>query len=107
MNRAGIVGAASNEPKTHPQQAAWADKYGYPKKIYLHAETGTVLNILKAYGGFNVGELTAYVVRLGKMGEFRSSYPCPVCAAVMLEMGIKEVVYYDDELGKFINEHLT
>lgn len=54
-----------------------------------HAELGAVLGIARDVTHNSV----IYVARVGRMGDFRLSKPCPMCMAVMKHVGVKKVVY--------------
>lgn len=90
--RGVLCGHGFNEPKTHPLQAKYALRVGRPGRIYLHAELAAILDNRR---GAREAPHTACVVRLGKGGELRASFPCPVCLAALKHVGVSEVLYFD------------
>lgn len=81
-----------NQPKTHPMQAMWAKRTGRIGRIFLHAEMSALITFFKYRGD---SPSSVYIVRLGKGGEYRPSFPCPVCYAALLHAGVKEIIYFD------------
>ena len=74
--------------KTHPLQAHYAKRSGYPDRIYLHAEIAAIASC-KSLG-------KAYLIsisRLGRSGETRLAKPCATCQAAIKQSGIKIVEY--------------
>lgn len=57
-----------------------------------HAELGAVLGIARDVTHNSV----IYVARVGRLGDFRLSKPCPMCMSVMKHVGVKKVVYTVD-----------
>jgi len=57
-----------------------------------HAELGCVLGLDRSI----TEGATMYVVRIGKSGVLRNSKPCPMCEAALVYVGIKKVVYSDE-----------
>lgn len=90
--RGVLCGHGFNEPKTHPLQAKYALRVGRPGRIYLHAELAAILDNRR---GVREAPHLACVVRLGKGGELRASFPCPVCLAALKHVGVKKVLYFD------------
>lgn len=93
LHSKGVVSFGHNQPKTHPLQAMWARRTGRTARIFLHAEIAALLSHLKNNGDIAIE--SAYIVRLGKGGEYRPSFPCPVCYAALLHAGVKEIIYFD------------
>ena len=72
--------------KTHPVQAKAAKAVGMEKRIYLHAEVHSLVQVedwSKAY--------RMEVVRYGADGKQLNAKPCPICEYVIKQTGIKEV----------------
>jgi len=57
-----------------------------------HAELGCVLGLDRSI----TEGATMYVVRIGKSGVLRNSKPCPMCEAALEYVGVKKVVYSDE-----------
>ena len=57
-----------------------------------HAELGCVLGLDRSI----TEGATMYVVRIGKSGVLRNSKPCPMCEAALEYVGIKKVIYSDE-----------
>lgn len=72
--------------KTHPVQAKYAERAGFPKRIYLHAEIDA---LIKAKA--QVYKLS--VIRVGKDGRTRLAKPCPVCELAINNHRVKLVEY--------------
>lgn len=72
--------------KTHPKMSITGKKVGRPEKSYIHAELAAILkcgDLSKAH--------TIFVSRVNKSGEFLNAAPCPICAQLIKEAGIKHV----------------
>lgn len=82
----------NNETKTHPVQAEFAQRVGYPEKLYLHAEIHALVKCKDE-------PHTIYVARLTKGNNIGLAKPCPVCELAIKESGAK-VVYYTCDEGK-------
>ena len=61
----------------------------------LHAELGAILGLART----TTTGATVYVARINKEGEARISKPCSMCESAMRHVGVKRVVY-TDENGK-------
>lgn len=68
--------------------------------ITIHAEIKAVLNCRAD----NVQGTILYSARIGKNGKACISKPCEICAAILKEYGIYQVVYFDGT--KLIKERL-
>jgi len=73
---------------------AWANRFRKKKcgHATIHAEIGAILGLDRSIteGG------TIYVVRVGRTGDLKNSKPCPMCEAAMQFVGIKRVVYSNE-----------
>jgi deoxycytidylate deaminase len=79
----GRTTAASNRFRNAPHEAP-------PTEQSVHAEVRAVLRACSnGRGG------TIYVARLGARGRLLPSHPCARCMPVLMEAGIKRVVWYD------------
>ncbi len=59
----------------------------------LHAELGAILGVDR-----NVTRgSTVYVARINKEGQAKISKPCPMCQNAMKHVGVRKVVYTDEE----------
>ena len=61
----------------------------------LHAELGAILGVERS----TTQGSTVYVARINKDGKGRISKPCAMCESAMRHVGVKRVVY-TDENGK-------
>lgn len=68
--------------KTHPRQAALANKKGYPKKQFLHAEIAALIKAPK-----NADSII--VLRMNKRGELCNAKPCEICAEAIKMANLK------------------
>ena len=59
----------------------------------LHAELGAILGMDRS----TTTGATVYVARINKNGDARNSKPCAMCQAAMEYVGIRRVVYTDEE----------
>jgi deoxycytidylate deaminase len=73
---------------------AWAGRFRKSQKGYatVHAEIGAILGLDRSI----TEGATVYVVRVGKCGSLRNSKPCQMCEAAMQYVGIKKVVYSNE-----------
>lgn len=74
-----------NLDKTHPKLA----KYGYPEYSNMHAE----LRLAVRLGYLGLEGRTVYVARVLRDGSWALARPCPVCAEVLAECGVKRIVW--------------
>ena len=86
-----IVSSATNLGRTHPIQAEYAWRAGYPNKLWLHAEIRALIQA-------NEEADTAFVARVNRRGETRNAKPCSVCMSALLDTEIKHL-YFTDENG--------
>ena len=86
-SKGNILSKALNSyEKTHPIQAAYANKVKRPTKIYLHAEIAALIKCRKK-------PHTIIVSRFLKDGSMALAKPCPVCQLALKEAGVKKVCY--------------
>lgn len=73
---------------------AWANRFRKKQRGHatLHAEIGAILGLDRAM----TEGATVYVVRIGRAGDLKNSKPCPMCEAVMQFVGVKKVVYSNE-----------
>lgn len=83
--------------KTHPLQASASD---HPMRVFVHAE---VQALVRANGKKKRGIL---VLRTNKKGELCLAKPCGACMTLIMESGIKEVLY-SDNTGGIVYSRLT
>jgi len=79
----GRIVSASNRFRNAPHEAP-------PTEQSVHAE---VRAVLRAYSRGRGGII--YVARLGARGRLLPSHPCARCMPVLMEAGIKRVVWFD------------
>jgi len=72
--------------KSHPVQAAYANKVGRPSKIFLHAEIHAIVKCRRLDKAHRM-----VVERYDNRGEPKISKPCSVCETAIRESGIKIV----------------
>lgn len=100
-----ILSTACNTEKTRPLQARY-NVYRIaedPKKVVArgHAETNALSPLIGKE--LNWSRLDLYVYREKRTGECGCSRPCPACARLIKDLGIKNV-YYINENGDFVKE---
>ena len=81
------IGKNSYE-KTHPHQAAHAEKVGLPDKIFLHAEIHAIVKCKDLRKAHKIS-----VLRFDQKGNPKSAKPCPVCMSAIEAAGIKNIEY--------------
>lgn len=86
-----ILSVACNKLKTHPVQRRYSSHV-----CSVHAE---IRSIILAKG--DVTGAVCYSARVKPGGVWAISKPCDTCWQLLIEAGIKEVVYYD---GKHIRK---
>jgi len=76
---------------------AWANRFRKKQRGHatVHAEIGAILGLDRS---ITEGS-TVYVVRVGRDGCLRNSKPCPMCEAAMQFVGVKKVVYSNENGG--------
>ena len=79
---AGLVVIASNVQKTHPLSKEYESRWEW-----LHAEHNLLRNISNASKGI------VYVYRETKDGHLAMSRPCDGCRRLLLDRGVKKVIY--------------
>lgn len=92
-----IVSIGYNRMKTHPMQAKYSTN---SERIYLHAEISAIKNALRYMSVSELKRCSLYVYRKKKInGSYCSGLakPCSGCMRAIVEFGLKEVIYSDDE----------
>jgi deoxycytidylate deaminase len=76
---------------------AWANRFRKKQRGHatVHAEIGAILGLDRSI----TEGATIYVVRVGRDGCLRNSKPCPMCEAAMQFVGVKKVVYSNENGG--------
>jgi deoxycytidylate deaminase len=76
---------------------AWANRFRKKQSGHatVHAEIGAILGLDRSI----TEGATIYVVRVGRDGCLRNSKPCPMCEAAMQFVGVKKVVYSNENGG--------
>lgn len=71
------------------------DRYKIKKPIHgtLHAEIGAILNQSPDV----TRNADVYVVRVNRTGNLANSFPCPMCQATMIFVGIRRVFYSSED----------
>lgn len=87
-----IISIACNSSKTHPY-IYWRNKYiqnKFGKLCYgrLHSETRAII-LAKT----NLKGCTIYIYRARNLGDAGDSFPCNFCLPVIIEVGIKKIVF--------------
>ena len=89
--RGRLIACATNSyTKTHPLQAALAEKVGQPARIFAHAE----LLCLMRCKDITIAKLMVW--RYGQDGELLCAKPCEVCQEAIKLYGPREVWYSDN-----------
>lgn len=90
-----VVASACNVIKTHPVQQRYSSHV-----CSIHAEAAAVIKAKS-----NTIGTVCYSVRIRPDGTLAISKPCPSCRSVLIDAGIRDVVYFD---GNFIvKERIT
>lgn len=84
-----VLSTGYNIRKTHPFQYKFAQHIN-EEAIYLHAETAALVKCRKKPHAIYVG-------RLKKDDSTGLAKPCPICMGAIVESGIKEVYYTNDD----------
>ena len=72
--------------RTHPRQAAIAEKVGLPEKKFVHAEFVAITKCRDLKKAHKI-----VIKRYNKAGEPVNATPCPVCMELIRLSGIKEI----------------
>lgn len=72
--------------------------------VSVHAEAAVIRELLKNYP--DLRSTTIYIARINKAGDATISRPCSNCMKLIVEAGIKEIVY-TNEIGGFSIERIT
>lgn len=94
-----IISIGINRKKTHPLQKKFSK---HPEAVFLHAEIHAIKNSLRELSVDELKNTTMYIVRVKQPRTHTDPYvwalakPCPGCERAILEFGIKNVVYTED-----------
>lgn len=84
-----ILAVASNSyQKTHPYQAALAQKVGKPYKQYLHAEVAAIIKASKYGIPYKI-----FIERYGYKHKPMNAEPCIICKEAIKLANIKLIEY--------------
>lgn len=88
-------GSVLNTSCNKNKYRAWGERFRKKQCGHAthHAELGCVLGLDRSI----TEGATMYVVRIGKAGNLRNSKPCPMCEAALEYVGVKKVVYSDED----------
>ena len=89
----GVTLTGCNTLKTHPLQRRYTQRIA-PEKITLHAEIAV---LAKLRGVSHIRPRTMAIARvLPSTGELAGSRPCDQCLVAMMEFGVRDVLFYED-----------
>jgi deoxycytidylate deaminase len=93
VKNGSIIGIGWNQQKTHPIMSRY-----HPFNT-LHAEAAAMADA----GLRHVGGATIYIARIGRRGDWRMAKPCRGCFSLLLDYGIKQIVWTETgrQLGIF------
>ena len=93
-----VTAEVTNLMKSHPIQAKYAKKAGFPHKISLHAELRALISSERP--------VTALIVaRVDKKGNLKLAKPCGLCQLAIEDHGVEEVWYStEDGFVEFTHE---
>lgn len=77
----------NNMSKTHPKSKTYGG--------FIHAEFYAILQILN--NRTDCRNSTVYLYRIKSDGSMGTSYPCSTCYKLLIEFGIRDIVYTSDE----------
>ena len=86
-----IAVGTNNYKKSHPLQAYFAEKAGFPDKQYLHSEVQSLLRS----GDKQVDRIT--VERYHANGSPALASPCPICREAIKAYGVRVIEYTSSE----------
>lgn len=102
-----IIGRGRNGNKSHPMQKVYNKKYrkfnSTEGKFILdsiHAEIMAISNISYVVGkevDFSKAKIYVYRICKGKKNGYGNAKPCPACMNAIRDLGIKTVMYTDDD----------
>jgi deoxycytidylate deaminase len=90
--RHDILSVGVNQSCQHPALKS----LGYKPWHNVHAEAAAVM--LATRRRIDIRGATMYVGRIRRRGDVGASKPCSACTSLLIEAGIKQVVYYDNEI---------
>jgi len=80
-----VLGTGYNKDRNHP---LFVSPEHIKTECSTHAEESAIRD-----AGYDVRNAVIYVARVNKHGEDRNSKPCPKCAKLIQDSGIKRVVF--------------
>jgi tRNA(Arg) A34 adenosine deaminase TadA len=89
-----VIGFAPNKFRNSP--------FVDPENVTDHAEAAIIRELLKNYS--DLRNSTIYIARISNNDEIRMSRPCPDCMKLIVEAGIKEIVYTNEINGYSIEQ---
>ena len=89
-----VIGFAPNKFRNSP--------FVDPENVTDHAEAAVIRELLKNYP--DLRNSTIYIARISNSNEIRMSRPCPDCMKLIVEAGIKEIVYTNEINGYSIEQ---
>lgn len=89
-----VIGFAPNKFRNSPNVDS--------DNVTDHAEAAIIRELLKNYTDLRGGVI--YIARISNAGEVRMSRPCVNCMKLIVEAGIKEIVYTNDVGGYSIEQ---
>jgi len=92
-----IIGWAPNKFRNSPFVDA--------ENVSDHAEAAVIRELLKNYS--DLKGTTIYIARLGRTGDIRMSRPCSNCMKLIVDAGIKEIVYTNEISGYSVEQIKT
>lgn len=90
--RHDILAVGVNQDCQHPV----LESLGYKPWHNIHAEADAVIRAMKKR--IDIRGATIYVARVRRKGDLGTSKPCRSCTSLLVEVGIKQIVYYDEEI---------
>lgn len=90
-----VIGFAPNKFRNAPEVDA--------ANVTDHAEAAIIRELLKNYPDLRGGVI--YIARINKSGDVRMSRPCVNCMKLIVDAGIKEIVY-TNEVGGYSVEQI-
>lgn len=84
-----VLGYAPNKFRNSP--------YVDPKNVTDHAEAAIIRELLKNYPDLRGS--TIYIARINNNNEVKMSRPCINCMKLIVDAGIKEIIYTNDAGG--------
>ena len=101
--RVGAVLVKGNRLLSVGKNSVRQRRHSFPRKWNnsVHAEQDAILSALHTCGATGVRGATLFVSRINRKGERRNACPCTSCRAMIIEVGLKQVVY-TNEFGDWV-----